>query len=270
LFVAVRFLHISDTHISAEPGFRLIAHDPSANLRALIEIINNLPFSFDFVLHTGDVVNDEKAESYAEAKKLLAGLKVPIYYASGNHDDARLLQGMIGIAQPTPRYDHDFFVGGVHFVVLDSRGSVDPGGHLTEDQLTWLGSHCALDGPPLVIILHHLPIVADVPWLDKIHTMPSAMIIDNHAQLLKTMRPARDRIRGIFYGHIHRAFQVMQEGLIFSSAPSVCGQFRTYPTLESAIPAPEEAPGYCLVTIDDVGRTLIQQYTFPHASNEGI
>ncbi len=260
--MTVRFLHITDTHISADPNFALYGHRPAAHLRALIDIINDLPFALSFVLHTGDVVNDEKAESYAEAKKLLAKLKIPIHYVSGNHDDARLLQGMIGIEQPKERYDYGFVENGVDFVVLDSRGLVEPGGHLTDAQLNRLSDTCQMKSDqPLVIVLHHLPLPSDVPWLDEVHTMPSAMILDNYARFLDTIRPARDRIRGVFFGHIHRGIQIMQDGILFSSAPSTFGQLKTYPGQEMPIPAPEEAPGYCLVTIEE-RRTLIQQYTF--------
>src|SRR5579859_7313291 len=88
----LRFLHISDTHIRADPAFTLYGHQPYAALKQLVATINALPYPFDFVLHTGDVVDDGQADSYATARSLLNQLRVPIYYLSGNHDDAKLLQ----------------------------------------------------------------------------------------------------------------------------------------------------------------------------------
>lgn len=260
--MTVRFLHITDTHISADQSFSAYGHRPYDNLKQLIAIINELPYTVDFILHTGDVVEDGSAAAYQEARRLLADLRPPVYYVAGNHDHAPDLQRvLLGIDQPKERYDYVFEVGGVRVVVLDSRGKMDPGGELTDDQLIWLRDLCTPDGPPQVIAIHHEPLVLDVPWLDEITFMPTPMLVSNHAQFMDAVRPAKDRLRGVFFGHIHRSTQTVQEGILFSSAPSTYGALKTYPNLREALPAPEEAPGYCLVTIDE-GRTIIQQYTF--------
>jgi len=136
-----------------------------------------------------------------------------------------------------------------------------PGGHLTDEQLSWLGGYCAPDGPPLVITLHHEPLPLDVPWLDEITTMASPMLLDNHTAFWEAIHPAAKRLRAVLFGHIHRSTQSVREGVLFSSAPSACAQLKTWPGLRAPTPAPEEAPGYCLVTIYP-DRTLIQQYTF--------
>lgn len=260
--MTVRFLHISDTHISSDPAFSNYGHRPYDNLKRLIATINALPYSFDFVLHTGDVVEDASTTAYQQAKHLFSDLRAPIYYLSGNHDHAPELQRvLLDIQMPKDRYDYAFVVGGVQFVVLDSRGPIDPGGELTSEQIAWLGEYCTPDGPPLVIALHHEPIPLDVPWLDEITFMASPMLLRNSAEFIETLKPAQARLRGVFFGHIHRGIQVVQDGLLFSSAPSVFAQLKTWPNLRAATPAPEEAVGYCLVTIDEQ-RTLIQQYTF--------
>jgi 3',5'-cyclic AMP phosphodiesterase CpdA len=67
----VRFIHITDTHIAADPNFVLYGHKPLDNLRQLVAVINALPYSFDFVLHTGDVADDFSAEAYRRAKRVL-------------------------------------------------------------------------------------------------------------------------------------------------------------------------------------------------------
>ncbi len=259
----VRFLHISDTHIKVDPAFTLYGHRPYDALKQLVATINALPYAFDFILHTGDVVDDGFPESYTSAKSLLSELHAPIYYLSGNHDNARTLQrDLLGIETPAERYDQAFTVGGVQFVALDSMGLGEgPGGHLTETQLAWLRSYCTPDGPPLVVALHHQPLTLDVPWLDQVTMMPSAMIVDNHAAFWDAIRPAAKRLRAVLFGHIHRSTQTVQEGILFSSAPSAVAQLKTWPELRAPQSAPEEAPGYCLVTIYP-DRTLIQQYTF--------
>ena len=259
----VRFLHITDSHLRGDSTYSHYGHPPEGSLRQLVQNINALPFSFDFILHSGDVVDDEQPDSYANAKAILSALRAPIHYVVGNHDNARLLQQtLVGIATPAPRYDYAFEQGGVQFVGLDSTSLHEqPGGELTSEQLDWLAGYCQPDGLPLAIFVHHLPLPLAVPWLDEVITMPSAMIISNHAAFRAVLRPAAQRLRGVFFGHIHRSSQSVEHGILYSSAPSTFGQLRTWPEMRAPEPSPEEAPGYCLVTID-AGRTIVQQYTF--------
>jgi Icc protein len=259
----VRFLHISDTHLQGDVNHVHYGHPTYASLKQLVATINALPYSFDFILHSGDVVDDEQPESYANAKAILAELRAPVHYIVGNHDNARLLQQtMVGIESPAARYDYAFELGGVQFVALDSTTLHEqPGGELTDTQLDWLRGYCQTDGLPLAVFIHHLPLPLGVPWLDEVIAMPSAMIISNHQAFRDVLRPAAKRLRGVFFGHIHRSSQSLEDGILYSSAPSTFGQLKTWPEMRSAAPAPEEAPGYCLVTIDAT-RTVVQQYTF--------
>ncbi len=260
----VRFIHITDTHIAADPAFTSYGHAPYANLHALVETINALPYTVDFIAHTGDVVEDGSAAAYALAYELLAKLKFPVRYLVGNHDNRERLQTMLGIANPTARYEIDFVAGGVQFVTLDTTGPIAPGGELTPEQLARLRTFCTPDGPPLVILMHHQPLLLGVRWLDE-HIFKDnggAMYLENHAEFESAIAPARERLRGVFFGHIHRAFQAMRGGVLYSSAPSTFGQLQSYPTLEIPQPAPQEPGGYCLVTVYDAG-TVIQQIALP-------
>ncbi|NIR92463.1 MAG: phosphodiesterase, partial [Gammaproteobacteria bacterium] len=54
----------------------------------MVQLINKLPVTPDFVVHTGDVVSDPHPKSYALAAETFAGLQVPIYFVNGNHDTA--------------------------------------------------------------------------------------------------------------------------------------------------------------------------------------
>ena len=259
----VRFVHISDTHLRGDVDHVHYGHPPYASVKQLVSTINALPYAFDFVLHTGDVVDDEQPESYANAKTILSELRVPVRYIVGNHDHAGLLQQtMVGIASPAARYDYAFELGGVQFVALDSTSLHEqPGGELTTAQLEWLRAYCQPEGKPLAVFVHHQPLPLGVPWLDEVITMPSAMIISNHAAFRAVLHPAANRLRGVFFGHIHRSSQSVEDGIFYSSAPSTFGQLKTWPEQRAPLPAPEEAPGYSLVTIDG-GRTIVQQYTF--------
>jgi 3',5'-cyclic AMP phosphodiesterase CpdA len=74
------FVQITDTHLGCK--------DNLERTEKIIEKINALPFKVEFVVHTGDIFNDniEDANAVDAAKGLFSKLKVPIHFIAGNHD----------------------------------------------------------------------------------------------------------------------------------------------------------------------------------------
>lgn len=262
----IRFIHITDTHIGSTPDFSLYGRRPLPWLTKLVDTINALPFAADFILHTGDVTDDGSENAYLLAKNQLQRLRLPVRYVVGNHDDGRLLQRvLLNVSEPPERLTYDFTLAGVHFVVLDSNGSVTPGGEIGVEQRAWLAGHCLPEGPPLVVILHHHPVSLDNPWLDRRgDDWPATMRMDmpDRARVIDTMLPARERLKGVFFGHVHHAFSVRHQGISFTAAASGFCQLRSWPS--DRVVAPSGAPpGYNVVTIDDDGQTTIRHLTLP-------
>ncbi len=73
----LRFVHISDTHINPDPQYGVYDGRPSTveAARALVAEINALPFTPDFVLHTGDVAYDPDPDAYETCLDILSGIK---------------------------------------------------------------------------------------------------------------------------------------------------------------------------------------------------
>ena len=82
------FIHISDTHIPTDPAYTTqhATVPPYEGAQKLVQQLNNLPFTPDFVLHTGDVTYDPDPEAYRNSKDILSGIPFPVYYVAGNHD----------------------------------------------------------------------------------------------------------------------------------------------------------------------------------------
>jgi 3',5'-cyclic-AMP phosphodiesterase len=258
----MRFIHITDTHIGPTPEHRVLTQLALTTLEALVDRINALPFEPDFILHTGDIVDDGSGAAYALARPVLQKLKRPIYYVLGNHDlPVPMRTVLLGEPASADRYDYNVDLDGTQLVVIDTRGPIDPAGTLTADQLQNLRDLCTPDGPPLIIALHHQPVKLDVGWLDNGWDQKH-MMIDNSAAFLEAIAPARQRIRGVFFGHVHRGCHVLHRGILFSSPPSACAEIQAWPTSNYPVPSPEEQPGFNIVTITD-DETTIRQYTFP-------
>ena len=82
----VYFVHISDTHFSAERSYTRHGYAPLPCAVELVDRINALPVRPDFVIHTGDVVTTPDAAAYEVAAEVLGGIETPVYYVVGNHD----------------------------------------------------------------------------------------------------------------------------------------------------------------------------------------
>ena len=77
---AFYFVQITDTHFGARGYLE--------NIEKTVARINDLPQDIAFVVHTGDIMNDNITDPAVVAQGLaaLAKLEVPIYYCAGNHD----------------------------------------------------------------------------------------------------------------------------------------------------------------------------------------
>jgi 3',5'-cyclic-AMP phosphodiesterase len=271
----MRFIHITDTHVAADRQFTHYGHAPLANLAALVDTLNSLALTVDFVLHTGDVVEDKSELAYRLARSELSRLAYPVRYLAGNHDDAALLQRvLLDRTQPEERLDYRFEAGGVEVAVFDSRGPNDPEGTLTDGQLAALRALCTPSGPPLVIAIHHPPVPLDTIWLDRGWAVERgrtrSMLLDRRQEFVQSVAPARERLRGVFFGHVHRAFQVVHRGILYASAPSAFGQLLSWPDQEQPEPSPGEPAGFSVVTITPE-QTVIRQHVLerpgPRASS---
>ncbi|MBI5931139.1 MAG: metallophosphoesterase [Chloroflexi bacterium] len=258
----LRFVHITDSHIGPSADYVLRGCNTYAALQALVTHLNNdLPFTPDFILHTGDVTYDPDPVAYPVAQSLLCQLKYPIYYVRGNHDDPDAMrQTLPNLPAGTGRLDYDFTVRGFHFIVLDAFGHVQPAGYLEDYQLAWLQKTCQTStARSLVIALHHLPVETGVGWYD------AEMAIENHDALFATLKAFQNRVRGLFYGHIHRGSTTLREGMVCSSAAAISMQLHSWPTQTDILTDTATPHGFNVVTLTH-DQTWITQHSFVEAS----
>lgn len=258
--VTLRFIHISDTHINPDPNYQIpqANYSPLDGTRRMIEMINALPFAVDFVLHTGDVVYEPDPGAYETAGAILSQIKYPVYYLPGNHDNGEMLQQvMLAKDEILAPFDYQFEVKGMQIVCVDSTGPAEsPGGSVTEDQLARLqGIAKAKDDRPLVVAVHHNVLPNGVPWWD------TYMRLTNGEDFHKALLPARDRIRGVFHGHVHQSVDIYRDGILYSSAVSSWYQIHCHPRQKDTLPDPHTPPGFSVVTVTQE-QTFVRRYFF--------
>ena len=265
----IYFVHISDSHIGPSTDFESGGRNPYGNLTRLLEAIKALPTRPDFVMHTGDVASGRHAtlgdpEAYQLASEQFAQLGLPMYYAVGNHDDpSEVLKMKMGerssvieAAEPIVSYSFEF--GTERFAVLHSQGpheEVGAGGKLPEGQLEFLEQQLA-DGTTTTVFLHHCPMDIDSAWFKGRVDMVDGM--DLHRMLL----PYRESIRGVFFGHIHRAAQIVRDGIHYCSVGSPYSGLNYWPDETETDVDPDSPLPYNFITLTDEA-TIIKEHCLP-------
>ncbi len=261
----VYFVHISDTHIG--PTAVYTDHHglaPFPYAARLVDIINDLPQTPDFVIHTGDVVYNPDPAAFELAAATFARLNVPVYYVNGNHDGKGMLKNYLPMGPKSDLGDdpdevsYTFEVKGYRFVVLDARGpyEIDPRGRLSDAQLQIAQQAASPDGPPLTIFMHYPVWPLNSVWMD------AHMLVENGPALHTILLPAKERLRGVFHGHVHQPMQTMRDGILYTSAASAFNQLAAWPGDTAVRYDNAHDPGFGFVHLLP-GQTIIHQHTFP-------
>lgn len=259
----LNFVQISDSHLGPARDYEKYGVRPCLWLERVVEAINNFPQPPDFVIHTGDLIHDQSEASMAIAAEALSRLNVPLYLVNGNHDNRALLRKYFSLSldpgeEPGAPLDYTFEIKGERFMVLDGfdLNVPQPTGILSERQLDRVRAEAAHNGPPLTIFLHYPAFKMGSPWLDE--HMPLNNGEEFHAALL----PLRDRLRGVFFGHLHRSSHLVRDGITYTCGPSTSWQYewRTWddePIIDSLYPPSYLAAHYF------PDQVVVKQYPIP-------
>lgn len=240
---ALRFLHITDTHLVGDENGSQRGVAVLASLRAVLA--RALQADIDAVLLTGDVVHDDPA-GYEWIRREFAADGCPVLCIPGNHDEPQAMRRMLAGAPFRHGGVHDF--GAWRIVMLDSclPGRVE--GLLREAELRQLDTALATAADRhVLVVLHHHPVAIGSDWLEPIGLVNAGEftdIIDRHPG-----------VRGILWGHVHQVFEQSRRNphgeLRLMASPSTCVQFAPGAT-DFALD--DKPPGCRLLCLQDDGR----------------
>lgn len=208
------FVQISDSHI----GFNRPANpDVAATLQSAVDKINALPDQPEFLIHTGDLTHDSKAEQFDTMDQVLKGAKTAqIHYVPGEHDTfvdgGKLYLERYGKTQGAQGSGwYSFNHKDVHFVGLNNSAVLDGMGNLGEEQLRWLEGD--LKGQPSsrpLVVFAHIPLWSVYPaWGWGTRDSEQAM------GFLKRFGSVT-----VLNGHIHQVMQKVEGAVTFHTAMS--------------------------------------------------
>lgn len=227
----LRFAQVSDSHI----GF---TGAPNPNVKGTfghaIDQINNLGYTPDFVIHTGDLTHLSSPEQFDQVKQMMTGLKTPhVFTVPGEHDSVddggQKYRQAFGAGSVGDGW-YSFDISGVHVIALVNTLNLKKLGHLGVDQLAFVEKDVArLSSDTPIIVFSHIPLFAMYPqW---------GWGTDDATQALSYLR--RFSSVTCLNGHVHQLFSKTEDNVTFYS-----GTTTAYP-----LPHPGDGPAPKPVTL---------------------
>jgi len=191
---------ISDTHIAL--------NSPDAERRVLdfeqtIADINALDPAPDVIIHTGDVVHNGQSDEYAEAIRILAKARAPVFVIPGNKDDRANLraafssEGYLETGSNFIEYAVEDYP--VRLIAVDTLNIGSNKGDFCARRATGLTDLInAEKARPVAVFAHHPPFAVEVGPDPLNFETPEMM-----ERLQHTLQRS-GRVIAVFSGHVHR------------------------------------------------------------------
>lgn len=221
---SLRFAQISDSHL----GFTGPANsDVTKTFTQAIDQVNNLGYTPDFVIHTGDLTHLSTAEQFDQVKQMMGGLRTPhVFTVPGEHDSVddagQKYRNAFGTGTRGDGW-YSFEIAGVHVIALVNTLNLKKLGHLGVDQLDFVEKDVArLSSDTPIVVFSHIPLFAMYPeW---------GWGTDDAGQVLNYLR--RFSSVTCLNGHVHQVFSKAEGNVTFYS-----GDTTAYP-----LPHPGDGP----------------------------
>ncbi len=232
--IELRFAQFSDTHItdSNDTTYKALSQSKKL-LNAAIEDVNKFK-GLDFVVFTGDMVNEPKKEYYKDFLTALTQINHTPLLVLGNHDATKESKendyltkdeiiDIIKKSNPYQQYDTPYFAfspnDSFRVIILDTTMGYEfaSNGFIDDVQLQFLDDELTKYQDKVVLIFQHHPVIE--PFKSNHHKLLNA---NAYFEILKKhpLTPI-----AIFSGHYHAANVVKENNVVHFSTPSLV----TYP-----------------------------------------
>lgn len=246
----MKFIHLTDPHLVA-PGDTLHGIDPLQRLRECLSHIAANHKDAEFCVITGDLADQGDAEAYRALHEELKGFPLKTHLLLGNHDHRENFL----TAFPNKSRDAHRFVQSTlsiecgDFLFLDTLDQGQYTGLYCEARRSWLsGALSEAKNRDIFLFMHHPPFRIGMPQIDSIslaNPNKFAEIIDSD-----------DRIRHLFFGHVHRPVSGSWRGIPFSTLFGTNHQVALDFEAVDVIPYSLEPPAYSVVLVEQ-DRTIV-------------
>ncbi len=251
----------SDMHI-VEPGQKLMGLDTSLRAAALAKALRNEPVRLEFVACLGDLCDTVSTpnrgeavatrSAYAHAREILGQLPAPLISLPGNHDHPAIMSEEFPAEWSSSHSGvSQLLINGTQVIGIDVRTGPEATGELSLESLRQL--EASLHSCQRAIILSHNPLFSlDSPRCN------SALSVTNRGALAPILERHRNKVLGLFHGHLHLWIAAALGGITSYCVPSASFGFSLEP-LSSEREALSATPvGYLLVGLGDDGSLFVR------------
>jgi Icc protein len=214
---AVRLLQFSDPHLLEDGSGELYGVRTADTFRAtLSRALVEAPGPLDAILVTGDIADDGRACTYEHFRDDMRGLGLPVLCVPGNHEHPAAMSAVLDV--PPLSCGGSFDCRGWRAIMLSSHVRGADFGWLDELELERLDRELAgAHDRHALVCLHHQPVRVGSPWLDGVGL--------RNAESLLALAKRHRNVRAIVFGHVHQAFDSVEDGIRMLGTPSTCAQF---------------------------------------------
>ncbi|MAT91570.1 MAG: 3',5'-cyclic-AMP phosphodiesterase [Halioglobus sp.] len=240
---SVRVVQLTDTHLCAEAGGKLLGMDTDHSLQAVIDLVRRERDAVDLLLGTGDLADSGAAPAYLRLRDYFGQFPCPQYWLPGNHDQFEHMQQA---AAGQAWLSRELRAGNWQIVLLDSQVPGEVGGELGDAELALLEAalaDAAAAGLHSLVCLHHHPVEIGCAWLDQ-------QIVADAARFFSVL-DRFDGVRAVLWGHVHQEIDRLRGDVRLLASPSTCVQFAPG---SDTFRADDLPPGYRWLDLHPDGR----------------
>jgi len=192
-------IQLTDTHI-LPPGELLHGEvDTAQHLKETVEMINRMHPLPDVVVITGDLAERGDRFSYRHFIELILPLKMPAYVLPGNHDNPQMMSEVFADTPYFPASDETFQYAIDAFpfriLALNTHAYDSELPEFGERRLNWLNHQLGLSDKPVLIALHHSPMITGIELID--------MAGSEWFQGMKSVLAGHSQVKLLICGHCH-------------------------------------------------------------------
>ena len=238
----MNIVQITDLHIVKDKEGKINNFNTFQAASEVVRHVAKHQKNIDYLILTGDISDDGTPESYENLREILSPVEHKVLFIPGNHDSLENLNNF----RNSISGDNKFIIEDSEWIIFmfDTKKHNSPNGQLKTDEI----DSCIriIDKNPqknVIMFLHHHPIMIGSASMDK-------MIIEN-AYLLLDIVKNNDRVKGVFWGHIHNVYESKLNQALLLSTPSTC--FQSLPKSKTFTIDRNAKPGYRVIRLNEAG-----------------
>lgn len=213
-------IQITDTHLFSDKSTELLGYCTHKYLTDTIDHVLKSRTKPNIVLITGDISQDETAQSYKLALEQFERLDCLVYWIHGNHDNEIELKPIFNNSPKLKKLDK-LSVPFWDFISINTCRYGTEKGYIEDDEYERFLlkiEETKKKNKKIAVVMHHHPIPVDTPLLDE-------CMLENHDKFLRVAKQNKE-IKLIICGHVHGNYRIVHDELVMESCPATCFQWK--------------------------------------------